>query len=375
MRISLFIVLILFIACGSENPKVEEVKETAPPGIIELLIGTYTGEDSEGIYLADFSVDSGIIRNIRLVAETDNPSYLAISPDRENVYSVNEGKNGGVTSWRWKQDRSGLMEISRRKSHGDWPCYVAVNSNESLLATTNYGTGNVVVYPIEPSGELGRNSSIYQHRGSGPHANQAGPHGHCTVFGRFEKHIYAVDLGIDQVKAYPIREGGVIGGSRIAFHTSPGDGPRHMVFDPSRDLVYIVNELSSTVISAVVDHEKGSFRHLDKKSTLPNDYDGPNTCADIHISKNGRFLYASNRGHNSIAVFRVFEDGRFGLIENVSTEGETPRNFTLTPDNKFLLVANQNSDNITVFKVEPTSGRLKYTGHQVSVSKPVCLKF
>ena len=379
MKFLTITVLLLFAACGSpsdtnSNNMAEEQSEESSTNL-ELLIGTYTGDGSDGIYMADFSVDSGIISNLRLVAETENPSYLAISADRDHVYCVNENTDGDVTSWRWNEDRSGLMELSKRKSHGDWPCYVAVNTAETILATTNYGTGNASFYEIEPSGELSGEAAIYQHKGNGPHANQAGPHGHCAIFGRFEKYIYAVDLGIDQILAYPIKDDNMIGAPKVAFNTSPGDGPRHLVFDPSRDIVYIVNELSSTVISAAVDHDKGTFRHLDKKSTLPKDFEETNYCADIHISDNGRFLYASNRGHNSIAVFRVFEDGKFGLIENVSTEGETPRNFVLSPDNRFLLVANQNSNSITVFEVEQTSGRLKYTGHQIQISKPVCLKF
>ncbi|MCB0669736.1 MAG: lactonase family protein, partial [Saprospiraceae bacterium] len=204
--------------------------------------------------------------------------------------------------------------------------------------------------------------------------NQKGPRAHCVKFDPNGKFLYTVDLGIDQIITYPVSASGV-GEATSRFALDPGDGPRHFIFDPTRDLAYVVNELGSSVVSMRIDHNTGELTRIDKKGTLPEGFEGDNYCADIHISSDGKFLYASNRGHNSLAIFSVGDQGELEKIGVESVQGEWPRNFTLSPDEKYVLVANQNTDNITVFNRNTETGALTFTGNQYQLSKPVALKF
>ena len=268
------------------------------------------------------------------------------------------------------------MLINEYPSEGVGPCFVELNKAENLLSVANYASGNIAVYIIQPNGAISKEVQTRQHSGSGPvRPNQVAAHAHCTKFDVAGKFLYAVDLVIDKVLSYPIDADGKLGEQQIALRTDAGDGPRHLIWHPTKNIAFVINELSSSVISALVDTETGNFQRIDKKGTLPLDFEGDNNCADIHISTDARFLYASNRGHNSIAIFSVSEDGHLQLIANEFVQGDWLRNFNLAPDGRHLLVANRKSNNITVFKIDPTSGLLSYTGNQVELSQPVCLKF
>ena len=369
--------LLLLISCKSEN---KEKNQLAPnqdqsKELIELLVGTYTDESSKGIYKLLYNPADGSLENLGLVAETVSPSYFTISEDKQFVYSVNESDPGEVSSFQWNEDRTQLNLISKVPSEGRHPCYAEINNDENLLAIANYSSGNLSVYRIK-NGKIEEAPQTRQHEGSGPLVpNQETPKAHCAKFDGNGKFVYVADLGIDEIVSYPVDEKGNLGEKQVALATDKGDGPRHLIFHPTKDIAFIINELSGSVISAKVDHETGIFKKIDKVSTLPEDYTGKNSCADIHITSNGKFLYASNRGHNTIAVFSIAETGELKRLATTPVEGDWPRNFTLSPDEKFLLVANKDTDNITVFSVDQETGLLTFTGKEINVSRPICLKF
>ena len=366
MKRTKLILLLIFLVLAGCNEKTERM---------DLLVGTYTGSGSNGIYLLSFNPQSGELSDLRLAAEASSPSYLTISEDRQYVYSVGEREAGTVSAFRWKDGQKGLELINKQAVPGRNPCYVDFGAKQNMVALANYSSGNVAFYPLEADGRISDKSFVFQHAGSGPNADrQEAPHAHCSIFSKDERFVYVVDLGIDQVIAYPVREGKVDSGF-VALTLAPGDGPRHMVFHPENNIAFIVNELSNSVVSTRIDPETGVMEIIDRDHTLPDDFTAHSQCADIRITADGRFLYASNRGHNSIAIFTVDENAQLERIGTESVRGDWPRNFTLSPDEKFMLVANQNSDNITVFSVDQKTGLLTFTGYELSMSKPVCLRF
>lgn len=341
-----------------------------------LLIGTYTGEGSEGIYLSTFNSKTGLLSKPRLLVATENPSFLAYSASKARVYAVNETQPGSVSVFSWNESGTNLEELRTLESGGDHPCFVEVNSESNLLGVANYSSGTIALYPLDADGEP---SGVFQqatHSGDGPFLpNQASAHAHCARFGPGTNFLYAADLGADKIFGYSVDTDTGLGEQEIALSLKPGDGPRHIAFHPERSELFVINELSSTIVSASIDRETGKLTQIDRKSTLPGFYEGKSYCADIHCSADGKFLYATNRGHNSIAVFSVSEEGMLTLLQTESVRGDWPRNFTISPDGKFVLVANQRSDNITVFRINPDNGMVTYTGQELKMSHPVCLKF
>jgi 6-phosphogluconolactonase len=242
----------------------------------------------------------------------------------------------------------------------------------------NYTGGNLTVLPIRADGSLAPASDVKQHQGSGPKEQQKGPHAHCVILDRLERHAFAADLGIDKVMIYRFdRKKGKLDPAKQQFaELHSGAGPRHLTFHPSGKYLYVINELDSSLAAFKYDEEKGTLAHIDTVSTLPSDFTGVSYCADVHVSPSGAFLYGSNRGHNSIVVFAIdVQTGKLKLIEHVSTAGDWPRNFTIDPEGKFLLVANQRSDNIVTFTINPETGKLTPTGIVAALPSPVCLKF
>ncbi|SMG40761.1 6-phosphogluconolactonase [Arenibacter troitsensis] len=371
------ILWVLVVGCKNQpkNANLASAPQQIHKEALKLLVGTFAEGDDQGIYQVDFNPETGELFNSRRVAIENKPGYLYLSKDGNRVYSSNGTKPGSVSAFQWNKDKTALDKLSNFSSIGDGACYVGVSPEEHLLAAANYSSGSIVIYPLEEKGGMIDDPQGVQHSGSGPHPNQKSAHAHCVQFSQNGKFLYAVDLGIDQILTYPINSDNKLGEAQVALQLDPGDGPRHLIFHPTENKVFIINELSSTVVSATVDEENGVFTKIDKKSTLPEDYQEPNACADIHISKDGKFLYASNRGHNSIAVYSVSEVGDLELLGIENVQGDWPRNFALSPDGNFLLVANQKSDNIIVFRVDKQTGLLKYTGNQLGLSQPVCLKF
>lgn len=366
--------LVFAVGCSKEKKEEKTANNTQlmKPSI-NLLVGTYTSDTSEGIYSLEFNTKTGELKTPKLVASSENPSFLALSDDGKFVYAVNENMEGEISAFKWNDGRTQLMLQNKVLSGGKHPCYVSVSDN--LLSAANYSSGNFSVYDLE-NGSFTGEPVIRNHEGSSViKPNQNEPHAHCSVFSKDRKFLYVADLGIDKIVGYSLDMEGKLGDKFIALDMDAGDGPRHFVFHPNKDIVYIISEYSNTVTAATIDRNSGKFSKIDKKSTLPEGFSGESFCADIHISSDARFLYASNRGHNSVAIFEVGNDGTLNLKGTEPVQGNWPRNFAFSPDESMLLVANQHSDNITVFKRDQKSGLLSFTGHQIKVSKPVCLKF
>ncbi|MEQ9301584.1 MAG: lactonase family protein [Cyclobacteriaceae bacterium] len=373
----LAIIMIAF-SCNQQSPKTA-IEQPQPPkemndNLLNIFIGTYTSpEGSKGIYQVKLDTEKGEFGQVELVAETVSPSFLALNKDKTKLYAANETVPDGVVTAFERSEGDTWKSTSKLPSLGDAPCHVTTNDDESIIVVANYVTGNVTAYPLNSNGDLVDQATTGQHEGVGPNAaRQEAPHAHFVQFSKDQKFLYAVDLGIDEIKAYPVGENG-LGESVTAIQLTPGDGPRHFVFHPTKDIAYIVNELTNTVIAANVDIESGQFSEFDRKTTLPEDFTEHSQCAAIKISKDGRFLYASNRGHQSIAIYALAADGSMELLEVTSTEGAWPRDFMLTPDGKHMLVANEQSDNIVLFNRDLDTGLLTYSGKQINVSKPVCL--
>jgi 6-phosphogluconolactonase len=347
-----------------------------------FFVGTYTDSGSEGIY--SFSLDpvSGKLVAHGLAAKSDNPSFLALSSDGKFLLAINEiidervGNKGYIESFEVAKDSECLIPVNKVSSGGPHPCYVAVNQERSVLVA-NYSGGNVALFHLGESGKLSEAIDIQQHSGSGPNLErQKGPHVHSAFFEPGSNRIFVSDLGIDKVLVYQIdrNTSRLIKAPYPAINLPPGSGPRHLAFHPTLKLVYVVNELFSSV-SAVRLNNDGSFNLLETVSALPSGCDKPNTCADIHITKDGRFLYVSNRGFNSIAIFAIDpESGRMSQIAQEPTRGETPRNFTLSPSEDFLLVGNQTTQDIVAFRRDTKTGQLYFTD-QIKAFKPICLLF
>src|SRR5690606_23505045 len=318
--------------------------------------GTYTDNGSEGIYQCVFDASSGAIEVLGATGGIENPSYLALHPTRPLLFAVSEttefggAEGGGVYAYAIESEDGALRELNAQPTHGGAPCYVSTTRDGEYVLVANYLGGNVAAFPVESDGRPAAASAIPDPEGA---------------------HVLAVDLGIDQVVIYRL-DGGKL--TRVgAADLHPGAGPRHVAFHPSGSMAFVINELDSTITS--FRYAEGAMEPLETISTLPSDFEGTNICADIHVSADGRFVYGSNRGHNSIVVLAVAESGSLDVIQHISTGGDWPRNFALDPTGQFLLAANQRSDNIVVFAIDLESGSLRETGSEISLPSPVCIRF
>ncbi len=348
-----------------------------------LLIGTYTGK-SEGIYVYNFNTGNADNSKVSVV-KADNPSYIAVSPNQKTVYAVAEkaeatkqGTGGDVVSYSFNAATGTLTEINQRFSYGKHPCYVAIDNMGKWLFEGNYTSGSLAVFPVNANGSLDSVSQVIQHSGSGPNKDrQEGPHVHSTVISPDNKYLFVQDLGLDKVFIYRFdnNTGQLTPGKQPFVSTAPGSGPRHLTFHPNGKYAYLVEEMSADVVA--YKYKKGKLKEIQTIHALPADFKGALGSADIHVSPDGKFLYCSNRGDaNSITIFKINEKkGSLTVVGHQSTMGKTPRNFTLDPTGNFLLVANQETDNIIIFKVDKATGLLTDTGKSISVSKPVCLKW
>jgi len=348
-----------------------------------LYVGTYTTGKSEGIYVYRFDPNTGALHRSSSV-KSINPSFLTIDRSKRFLYAVNEvgqyaGKTGGsVSAFAIERDTFNLRLLNEQATQGADPCYLSVDAMKRTLLVANYTGGNVSVFPLRSDGTLGMVAEVIQDEGSGPREQQKEPHAHCIIFDRPERHALAADLGIDKVMVYRFdRATGKLSPASQPFaELKSGAGPRHLTFHPSGKYLYVINELDSTMTAFKYNELNGTLTMIETVSTLPSDFSGVSYCADVHVSPSGKYLYGSNRGHNSIVVFEIDpRTGKLTPLEHVPTEGNWPRNFTIDPDGKFLLVANQRSDNVVVFSIDPGTGRLKPTGVNEEIPSPVCLKF
>lgn len=347
-----------------------------------LITGTYTSGKSEGIYVYRFSSSNGSVKEIGSV-KISNPSFLAISPDERYIYSVeenaaNKGLAGEITAFSFDKETGNLSFLNRQPSGGDHPCYVSIDKTGKWVAAGNYTSGSLSILPVQENGRLGAATTIIKHEGSGPNKpRQNSPHVHCTFFSPDNKFLFVPDLGIDKVMIYAFDEttGKLMAAKQPFSESLPGSGPRHICFHPSNKFAYLMQELSGTVTT--FKYKRGKLKARQVISSMPAGDTSFAGSADIHVSPDGKFLYASNRGEsNTIAIFSINRrNGKLGLVGHQSTLGKTPRNFSFDPSGNFLLVANQNSDQVVVFKVDKQTGLLTDTGNRMEVGKPVCLKW
>ena len=349
-----------------------------------LFVGTYTESASKGIYAYRFDTASGRLSSLGLAAETRNPSFLAADPRRGVLYAVNEVSNyggtssGAVTAFAIDRGSGKLLRLNEVASRGADPCYIALDRTGNYVLVANYTGGSIAVFPVLKDGRLGEASAFIQNAGSGPNRQrQEGPHAHWIETSADNRFAIAADLGLDQLLIYRFgTSGSLIPNAPPAAKLEPGAGPRHVAFTPDHKFAYAINELQSSVTAFSYDTRRGVLKPLQTISTLPEGFTGTNTAAEIRVDPEGRFLYASNRGHDSIALFAIDSStGRLTARGHFPSGGKTPRNFALDPTGSRLLVANQDSGNIVVFRIDPASGRLIGIPEVANIASAVCLIF
>ncbi|MFO0901253.1 MAG: lactonase family protein [Pirellulales bacterium] len=355
----------------------------ADAGKYRVYFGTYTGQKSRGIYTADLDLATGKLTEPRLAAEAVSPSFLAIHPSGHWLYAVSEiddlngRKTGGVSAFAIEAD-GGLRLLNQQPSEGRGPCHVTVDPSGKFALVANYGSGSAAALPIEADGRLGPPSSVVQHEGkSVDPQRQEGPHAHSINLDAAGRYAFVADLGLDQVKIYRFdAQTGKLTPADPAFVTlAPGAGPRHFAFHPQGDRAYVNNEMTSTITALHYAPEAGALQETQTLSTLPRSTPG-NSTAEVQVHPSGRFVYVSNRGHDSIAGYTIDPDnGRLTALGNTPTGGRTPRNFGIDPTGQYLLAANQGTDNVVVFKIDAKTGKLTPTGQEIAVGAPVCVKF
>jgi 6-phosphogluconolactonase len=349
-----------------------------------VYVGTNVASEQENtIYLYRLAPATGVLTRVSAQRGGASPTYLTMDASHRHLYAVSETQTfrgapgGGVSAFGVDRHSGALTLLNQQPSTGASPCYISLDHSGQAALVANYVGGNVAMLPLLADGQLAPPLALDQHSGRGPHKNQNGPHAHCIVPDPANKFAFAVNLGTDQVYAYRL-DAAHQQLARLpepAFVARPGAGPRHLIFAPGGQRAYLVNELNSTVTALAYDAAAGRFSELQTVSALPADYAGENSCADVHISPDGRFLYASNRGHNSIAVFAIdAAHGTLTPVQDVDTQGKTPRNFALAPSGHLLLVANQNSNNVVTYRVDLQTGRLTPTGQSVEVPSPMFLE-
>jgi 6-phosphogluconolactonase len=361
--------------------------DTTKPQKYWVYVGTYTGgtAGSKGIYRFDFDSASGNLTGRTLAAEVKNPSFLAIHPNRRFLYAVGEldrfqGKSSGAISAFAIDSKTGdLKLLNQQPSGGAGPCHLVVDKKGKHVLAANYSGGSVCVLPIASDGHLSPSTAFQQHHGSSINkSRQEGPHAHSINLDPANRFAFVADLGLDKVMIYKYDsdKGSLVSNDSPAVVIPTGSGPRHFAFHPDGRHAYVINELTSTVTAMDYDPDHGVLKPIQTISTLPADFHGETTCAEVQVHPSGKFLYGSNRGHNSIAIFSIeAKSGRlrpFGhQIENI----KTPRNFAIDPKGNFLLVANQDSNSIVVFRIDPSTGGLIPSNTKVEVPMPVCIKF
>jgi 6-phosphogluconolactonase len=357
-----------------------EVAHAAAPEAVRVYIGTYTGAKSKGIYEMRLDLATGALSEPELAGEVANPSFLAIHPTNKFVYAVSEagGKDATVSAFAVAPDTGKLTFLNKRSTRGGGPCYVSVDKMGKAALAANYGSGSVCAMPIAANGEVGEATAFIQHAGSGPNAaRQKGPHAHCINLTPDNRFALVCDLGLDKVFVYRFdaEKASLAPNDPPSASVAPGAGPRHVAFHPGGKFVYVINEMASTVTAFAYDGARGVLSEFQSVPTLPADFSGRSTTAEIEVHPSGRFLYGSNRGHDSIAVFAVVDDGRLKPLGHQPTLGKTPRCFGIDPSGAWLVAANQGSDNVVVFKIDAATGNLKPAGAPASVGSPVCVKF
>jgi len=374
LKLLVFLLPMIFISACSP-----EMKGTL------VYVGTYTGSGNEGIYACRFDTLTGNLELSGLVAEIANPSFLAIDSAREFMYCVNETdsfqneKTGAVSVFSIEKESGYLKLLQEVSSMGAGPCHISLDQLGRYILVANYGGGNFAIYPVEKDGRLGEVSAFVQNKGSSVNTKrQEGPHAHFIQATHNNRFVMVCDLGTDEVLVYRFKtENGSLTPVVSGFiNMQPGSGPRHLSVSPCGKFVFVLNELTSTIAVFSFDEETGMAIPKQTISSLPTTYSGMNWSAEITTDAMGRFLYVSNRGHNSIAIFAIHpEGGTLTPVEWVSCGGNAPRHFAIDPSGKWLICANQNSNNIVVFGINKETGLLIQTKYSLELNAPVCVQF
>jgi 6-phosphogluconolactonase len=362
--------------------------ETAGPQL-RVYIGTYTGPKSQGIYTAEFNPSTGKLSAPELAAPSRNPTFLALHPRRPLLYAVEETSNSGgrregaVSAFAIDEATGKLSLLNQQGSGGAGPCHLCVDKTGNCVLAANYNSGSIASLPILANGGLGATSTVIQHHGSSINRErQSGPHAHFITPAPDNRFALVCDMGLDKVFGYALAPQPTptelnTTEPPASLSVKPGSGPRHLAFHPNGRVVYLINELASTISVLSYDAARGALAEVQTISTLPKDFNGSDISAEVQVHPSGRFVYGSNRGDDSIAVFGVADErtGRLDFVQRQPALGRTPRHFTFDPTGKWLLVENQDSNNIVVFRLDPATGRLTPAGEQIEVGAPVCLVF
>lgn len=343
-----------------------------------MFVGTYTKQGSKGIYSWRLE-PSGKITPIGLAAETSNPSFLAIHPNGRYLYAANEDDTGTVSSFSIENPAGMLKPINKVSSKGGWPCHVAIDHTGKVAYVANYKNGSVASFMIGKDGSLGEAAASDQHTGSGvDKERQEGPHAHMVAISPDNRFLFVPDLGLDHVMIYHVdtAKGTLVPNSPAFLAVEPGTGPRHMAFSKDGKYVYVLGEMKATVTVFRYDSKTGGGEAIQTVSMLPGDFKGQKSGAEIFVHPNGKFLYASNRGHDSIALFQIdTAKGTLTADERTPTRGKTPRNFAIDPNGALLFAANQDGNSIAPFRIDPSTGRLSPLGDPIQSTQPVCIVF
>jgi 6-phosphogluconolactonase len=350
-----------------------------------VYIGTYTHTASKGIYAYRFTPSTGDIVPLGVVAETAHPSYLIVHPNHRFLYAVNEHETATesgntITAFAMDTKSGKLTFLNRVSSKGVGPCHIAIDKTGKILVAANFGSGSVAAFPIHSDGRLGEASAFIQHQGSSiDPERQAGPHAHCVVFSPDNRFVIVADRGLDKVFVYrlTLATGSLEPNDPPFIVLHPGWGPRHLAFHPNGKYLYVVSEMGSRLTTLDYNAANGTLKELQTVSALPDGFTGRNVSAEVQVDRAGRFVYGSNRGDNSIGVFAIDSNtGTLTLVEHVSTQGKTPRNFSLDPTGAYLFAANQDSANVVIFRVDQATGKLTPTGKVLTdATEPTCVLF
>jgi len=352
-----------------------------------VYIGTYTeeGSESKGIYAYRFDSETEQLTPIGLAAEAINPSFLAVHPNHRFVYAVNEvsnykgQKSGAVSAFAIDRATGKLTLLNQVASRGGDPCYISLDKTGEHVLVANYGGGSIAVFPVLKDGRLGEASAFIQHSGHGTNPDrQEGPHAHSIDVSPDNRFAVVNDLGLDETLVYGFNgaHGSLAAANPNIAKADPGAGPRHLAFHPSGRFAYVINEMQSAITAFRYDPAAGQLQKIQTISSLPKDFSGHDEAAEIQVHPSGKFLYASNRGHDSIAVFAIdASKGALTPVQYVSTKGGSPRSFEIAPGGSLLFAENEKSDDIVLFHINPQTGRLNPTGKVLKVSQPVCVKF
>jgi 6-phosphogluconolactonase len=375
--------LALFLLIAVISPVASRAAGPAPKQFL-VYVGPYTDHGSKGIYAYRFDLSSGKLTSLGLGAEAVDPSFLAVDSSGRFLYAVNETDSyngqptGAVSAFAIQSDTGKLTLLNQVSSHGAGPAHVTLDRSGNYALVANYTQGSVAVFPVLKDGRLAEATSFAQHKGSSVNAErQEGPHAHAIALSPDNRFAVVADLGLDQLLVYDFDAAkGTLGAKPQIVKASPGAGPRHLVFSSDGRFLYVINEIQSSVATYSYDAARGALRELQNVSTLPKGFSGESTAGEIEIHPSGRFLLASNRGFDSIAVFAInSETGLLTHLETYPTSGKTPRNFAIDPTGSWLLVANQDSNEIVVFRIDGKTGQLARTGDVFQVSSPACVQF